>query len=141
MADLNLSLRRQARELTLQILFQKEFIQEMSVDAHLSYFREMSQAPEEVWSYAKHLLTGILDQAVVIDRKLSAASTKWSLARMSLVDKNTLRLAVFEMTNSVHPIPPKVAINEAIEVAKKYGNTDSPAFVNGILNEIAKDLA
>lgn len=134
------SIRRQARELALQVLFQREFTTEMSVSHSLNYFREMVKAPDEMWEYAAHLLEGASEMGELIDKKLSAASTKWSLSRMSLVDKNTLRLAVFEMINGRDPVPPKVAINEAIEVAKKYGNTDSPAFVNGILNEIAKEL-
>lgn len=134
------SIRRQSRELALQVLFQREFSPETSIGNSLHYFREMIKGPEEMWQYASHLLEGILNMSEVIDRKLSSASTKWSLSRMSLVDKNTLRIATFEMINGQEPIPAKVAINEAIEVAKKYGNTDSPAFVNGILNEIAKDI-
>ena len=134
------SIRRQSRELALQVLFQREFSPETSVGNSLHYFREMIKGPEEMWQYAAHLLEGILNMSEVVDKKLSSASTKWSLSRMSLVDKNTLRIAVFEMINSQEPVPPKVAINEAIEVAKKYGNTDSPAFVNGILNEVAKDV-
>lgn len=136
-----LSIRRQARELALQILFQREFSLEMNLDSSLHYFREMIKAPEDMWDYARHLTEGVSDMSVAIDKKLSSASTKWSLSRMSLVDKNVLRIAIFEMINPKEPVPPKVVINEAIEVAKKYGNTDSPSFVNGLLNELAKDIS
>lgn len=130
--------RRLARELALQVLFQKEFTTETDVDTSLAYFRDSVKANEDVWAYARRILVGIEEKQSEIDKKISAASAKWSLARMSLVDKNTLRVAAWEIFFSDSEVPPRVAINEAIEVVKKYGNTDSPAFINGILNEMAK---
>jgi transcription antitermination protein NusB len=137
--DAKVPQRRLARELALQVLFQKEFI-EISAEAGLAYFRESIKSTEEVWAYAQRILAGIDENATNIDKKISGASAKWSLARMSLVDKNTLRVATWEMFYSDNEVPPKVIINEAIEVVKKYGNTDSPAFVNGILHELSNTL-
>lgn len=137
--DTKIPHRRLARELALQVLFQKEFV-ETDIDSGLDYFRESVRANEDVWTYARRILTGIEQKQSDIDKKISLASAKWSLARMSLVDKNALRVATWEIFFSDNEVPPRVAINEAIEVVKKYGNTDSPAFVNGILNELAKGL-
>jgi N utilization substance protein B len=97
-------------------------------------------ATPEIWQYAHRILIGIEKNQPEIDKKISSASAKWSLSRMSLVDKNTLRVAAWEMFFSEGEVPPRVAINEAIEVVKKYGNTDSPAFVNGILHELSNTL-
>lgn len=131
--------RRLARELALQVLFQKEFV-EVSVEQGLAYFRETIKGTPDVWAYARRILNGIEENATEIDKKISGASSKWSLSRMSLVDKNALRVATWEMFFSDNEVPPKVVINEAIEVVKKYGNTDSPAFVNGILHELSNTL-
>jgi transcription antitermination protein NusB len=140
MSEIKVPMRRLSRELALQVLFQREFSPDLDINSSLDYFREVLKGPEEMWSYARHLLEGVMQQSADIDKRLALASAKWSLSRMSLVDKNTLRIAIFEMINTQEPVPPKVAMNEAIEVARKYGNTDSAAFVNGILNEVAKDL-
>lgn len=139
MDDAKIPQRRLARELALQVLFQKEFT-EVAVDAGLNYFRETIKTTDEIWAYTRRILVGIEENHTEIDKKISSASAKWSLSRMSLVDKNALRVATWEMFFSDNEIPPRVAINEAIEVVKKYGNTDSPAFVNGILHELSNTL-
>ncbi len=139
MEDNKIPQRRLARELALQVLFQKEFT-DVEVDSGLAYFRESIKTTDEIWAYTRRILKGIEQHETDIDKKISSASAKWSLSRMSLVDKNTLRVATWEMFYSEGEIPPRVAINEAIEVVKKYGNTDSPAFVNGILHELSNTL-
>ncbi len=139
-ADQKVPMRRLSRELALQVLFQREFSPDLEISSSLDYFREVVRGSEEMWSYARHLLDGVNELGPEIDKRLATASAKWSLSRMSLVDKNTMRIAIFEMIDKVDPTPPKVAMNEAIEVVRKYGNTDSAAFVNGILNEVTKDL-
>lgn len=140
MSDQKTPTRRMSRELALQVLFQKEFSPNLEMTTSLDYFREVVKGTDDMWKYTRHLLTGISEHTAEIDKRIQTASAKWSLSRMSLVDKNTLRIAVFEMIDKIEPIPPKIAINEAIEVVRKYGNTDSAAFVNGILNEVTKDL-
>lgn len=92
----------------------------------------------EVWSYAEELLQGIYQHKEEIDNLIQSHSSNWKMERMAMVDRNLLRIAVFEICFSQGQIPPNAAINEAIEIAKKYGTTESAAFLNGILDEIAK---
>lgn len=127
--------RRKSRELAVQVLFQKEFSQEVNVEASLNYFRETLTGPEAMWAYAADLILGTLENLSHIDEKLSGVSKNWSLSRMSSVDLNILRVAVYEIEFKKHDVPPKVVINEAIEIGKKYGTAESGAFINGILNE------
>jgi len=129
-------MRRQGRETALQILFQVEFATRISYHDFLSLFEE--SVPKGAVEYADLLVSGVKDRQQDIDAIIQSASAHWSLSRMSLVDKNILRLAVFEMKYSEELIKPSIAINEAIEIAKKYGTTESAAFVNGILDFIAK---
>jgi N utilization substance protein B len=86
------------------------------------------------------LIRGVTAHLEEIDRLISAASTHWSIARMARVDRNLLRLAAFELQFLLE-IPPNVAINEAIEIAKLYGSDESPNFINGVLDHIAKAVA
>ena len=129
-------LKRQAREIALQILFQTEFTSRISSDDFLALFEET--VPKEAIEYADLLVHGVKDRNVDLDALIQSASQHWSLSRMSLVDKNILRVATFEMKFAIDIIKPSIAINEAIELAKKYGSTDSSGFVNGILDSIGK---
>ena len=92
--------------------------------------------PNENLEFARALINGTMSHLDFIDTQISAASTHWSLARMCRVDRNILRVAVFEM-GFMDDIPPNVTINEAIEIAKKFGTDDSPMFINGVLDNIA----
>jgi N utilization substance protein B len=130
--------RRKSRELALQVLFQKEFVEGSSLVERLGYFRESFAISDEVLEYARHLLQFIEENSDKIDAKIREKSLNWSLERISKVDLCILRLGTTELMMPKE-IPPKVAINEAIELAKKYGNTDSAGFINGILNEQLKD--
>jgi N utilization substance protein B len=89
--------------------------------------------------FAEELTTGVLDHRAELDNRIEQASKNWTLGRMSKVDLNILRLAVYELSFRTD-IPTNVTINEAIEVAKKFGSEESPAFINGILDEIAKGM-
>lgn len=82
---------------------------------------------------ARKLLDGVLEQRANLDRLISAVSANWSLQRMNIVDRNVLRLGLYEMLYR-EKVPQAVAINEAIELAREYGDKDSPAFVNGLLD-------
>lgn len=132
------SIRRQARELALQVLFQQEFSPQISFEKGLEVFKGQFPAPQEVWDFALFLLAGINQHKAEIDRVLQENTAHWSLKRLALVDLNLMRIATFEMKYSAGEVPPKVAVNEAIEISKKYGSTDSPGFINGILDSIIK---
>jgi len=86
-------------------------------------------------TFARQLVDGVLEQQAEIDQKIENRSLNWKLHRMSTIDRNILRIAVYELLY-LEDIPPKVSINEAIEIAKSYGDKNSPAFVNGILDKI-----
>ena len=130
--------RRQSRELALQLLFQKEFSEKLSVAQSLELFRQAFAPPPEVQNYAFDLLTGVEQNLAAIDSLIQTHSAHWTLKRMALVDLNIMRLAVFEMKFAAEPLPPAVAINEAVDISKKFGSRDSAAFVNGILDQVVK---
>jgi N utilization substance protein B len=88
-----------------------------------------------VREFAESLVQGVQEQRDVIDAAIKARSKNWSLSRMPRVDLNVMRMAAYELMFR-QDIPKKVSINEAIEIARKFGDKDSPAFVNGILDEI-----
>lgn len=132
--------RRRARELALQMLFQAEFAPPSAAHDILKRFQEEFDVPKDVVEYADLLVQGIFLHRDKIDQAIQSASAHWKLARMALVDINVMRIALFEIKFASSPIPPKVAINEAVEIAKRYGSTDSGSFVNGILDQAAKGL-
>ncbi len=132
------STRRLSRELALQVLFQQEFAPQQSVEAGLDTFKRSFDSAPEVWAYALEILKGLEGQKPAVDALIQARSTHWTLKRMALVDLNIMRIAVWELKFAATPIPPAVAIDEAIEISKKYGTVDSAAFVNGILDQIMK---
>ena len=87
--------------------------------------------------FTEQLINGVFDNLEEIDHQIKEHSHNWKLNRMSSIDRNILRIAIFELL-SCDEIPPKVSINEAIEIAKTYGDKNSPAFINGILDQIEK---
>jgi transcription antitermination protein NusB len=135
-----MGLRRRSRELTLQFLFQNEFGLKASDGSLFARFAEHFSVEPEVLEYASQLAAGMGSHATEVDALIQSNSAHWKISRMSLVDLNVMRIAVFEMKFMNPPVPPSVAINEAVEVAKKYGSTDSGGFVNGILDNVAKGL-
>jgi N utilization substance protein B len=88
--------------------------------------------------FARRLFDGVVARQHDIDRRLSGAATNWRLARMPAVDRNILRIGTLELMDSTDPTPPPVVINEAIELARRYGGADSPSFVNGVLDQLQK---
>lgn len=133
-----MGLRRQAREITLQMLFQNEFGSKVKPREHIARFAEGFDVEDGALDYAETLLSGILDSKAEIDALISSSSSHWKTTRMALVDLNVMRIAAFEMKLLEPPVPPSAAINEAVEIAKKYGSSDSGGFVNGILDQISK---
>ena len=129
--------RRETREHIFLMLFRKDFheVTEMNEQAEL-YVSELEKPTMEEYAYLTSRFHSILDKLGEIDTILSETSSGWKLNRMGKVDLTVLRLAVFELKFD-DDIPDKVAINEAVELAKKFGGDDSPAFVNGVLAKLA----
>lgn len=133
-------LRRKSRELALQILFQWEYQQSINSEQSLALYRESFDSSPELWDYAKKLVHGVQEFSQEIDEKIQGHSSHWKIGRMAHVDRNILRIACFELLYLEREIPANVVINEAIEIGKKFGSTDSSAFLNGILDNIAKSI-
>lgn len=95
--------------------------------------------PKEIRAFSKELVLGVWENKQDLDRLIRKASKNWRIERMSRVDRNILRVAVFEVLY-MGDIPPKVSIDEAVELGKKYGTEDSGAFVNGVLDHIYNQL-
>ncbi len=129
--------RRKARELALKMLYQME-VNLDAVDAALGRYLKVFPHEDNIVDYALFLLSGIRKEQESLDGYIAEASEHWKLSRITYVDKNILRLAVFEMLYSPE-VPPKVAIDEALELAKKFGSEDSKDFINGVLDRILKD--
>lgn len=130
--------RRKGRTLALMILYELEF-RPGDAEQVLKEFWQNHPTLPEVQAFADGLVRGTLDHATEIDRLIVANAAHWSLARIAPVERNILRLAAHELLHR-HDIPEKVAINEAIELAKQYGSQESGAFVNGILDQIRLHL-
>lgn len=126
--------RRESRELALQILYAKDAGRQGLRDT-LRGFREGVETDQRTREFAEALALGVEEHLETIDAAIKARSKNWSLSRMPKVDLNVMRLAAFELFYRPD-IPKKVSINEAIEIAKKYGDKESPSFVNGILDEL-----
>jgi len=130
--------RRKARECALQILFQLEFSPDRLEEILQDYWSAQPVKPE-IKEYATWLVEGIKQHKVEIDQTIEKASEHWRLDRMAMVDRNILRMAVFELIFE-KTLPPPIIIDEAIEVARKYSGQEAAVFVNGILDGIFKSL-
>lgn len=126
--------RRKARELALQLLYQLDF-SEQDWEAAAALFLEEQRASAQVKAYCMKLVQGVGDQKKRIDDLMEKFSEHWRLPRMAGVDRNILRLSAYELL-CCPDVPEKVAINEAIELGKKFGSDDSSAFINAILDKI-----
>ena len=91
-----------------------------------------------VQEYARGLVKGIWSELGVVDEPMQAASQLWDLKRMTVVDRNILRVAIRELLNADSAVPPRVAVDEAIEIGKVFGSAESPAFINGVLDHVMK---
>jgi N utilization substance protein B len=138
--------RRRARELTLQFLYQYDTLMESSpedinIEEMLKLFWATKEIPldDDVREFSDTLITGACDNIGGIDEIIDRYSEHWRLSRMSRIDRNILRMAIYELIY-LRDIPPPVTINEAVELAKKYGTEESGAFVNGILDRIRVSL-
>lgn len=130
-------MRRQSREIALQVLFQVEYAPQISFESLLGLFQKQIDA--ETLKYADQIIQGVQKSKDEIDKKIQEASRHWKLDRMGGVDRNILRLSIYEMFYSSELIEPKIAINEAIEIAKIFGSQESAAFVNGLLDQVVRN--
>jgi N utilization substance protein B len=131
-----MGLRREARELALQMLYALDSNSSVPLRETLQTFREEhGEVTTRVREFAEALVQGVQSQRDGIDEAIRARSKNWSLSRMPRVDLSVMRMAAYELMFRPD-IPKKVTINEAIEIVRRYGDKESPAFVNGILDEI-----
>jgi len=144
---LEMRTRRRARETALEILYQCDTVQdwsEKSIEFYYTIYRSEELASEEASvienvAFSRSLALGVSQKIKDIDQEISAASDHWSISRMARVDRNILRLSVYEIL-FISEIPTSVSINEAVELAKRYGSDDSPGFINGILDKIGSKV-
>ena len=129
--------RTRARELALQFLYQLDLRGDDLLPEAKSFVRGEERDSETV-RFALRLVQGTVDHRTEIDRTIQGVAQNWNISRMAVVDRNVLRLATYELLHC-DDIPPKVAINEAIELGKRYSTEQSGAFINGILDRIRKD--
>lgn len=130
--------RRFAREIVLKSLYQWEMLSG-SEDSILNDVFNRDELPSEIREFATGVFKGTVTNCIEIDAKISQYVENWSMDRIAIIDINILRFAVYELL--YHPeTPARVIINEAVEIAKRYGDTKSYQFVNGILDRASKDL-
>lgn len=135
MAEAEQMTRRESREAIFQLLYAREFFRDLEFTEFYAYYSENA---EKIYNeFVKSAFFGVCENIEAIDAEIEASSVKWKISRMAKVTRNILRLAVYELTLS--EVPAKAVINEALELAKKYDDDQSPAFINGILNKIARD--
>lgn len=129
--------RTKAREHALKILYAVDITGDEPKDCIDNYWQTNEEADTEVKTFANSLVLGAVNKGKEIDKMISKYATNWQLDRMAVIDRNILRLATYELLFA-DEIPPKVTINEAIDIAKRYGDNDSGKFVNGVLDKINK---
>jgi N utilization substance protein B len=123
-----------ARELALQLLYVADENRGLT-EEDIAYHLETADTPPEVAAFTCQLVLGTRSQLAQLDEIISSIAVNWRISRMSVVDRNILRMASYELLH-IEDIPPKVSINEAVDLAKKYSTADSGSFVNGILDKI-----
>jgi N utilization substance protein B len=137
--------RRISRETALQFLYQEDFTlgpdqqHGYDLDERFSLFCSLYQVNKKARPYAASLLAGVAGKLEDIDARIVEAATNWRLSRIAATDRNLLRIAVYEMVYC-DDVPGQVAINEALEIAKRFAGEESPKFVNGILDAVLQKL-
>jgi len=134
-----MGMRRDGREAVIQFLYQLDTHRPDKMEEALAAFWKQNEEPKNVRDFADGLLRGVLEKTPEIDAKIRTLADNWDFERLAVVDRNILRLAVYEMLFCPE-IPPVVSINEAIEIAKKFSTAESGKFVNGLLDRVKKEL-
>jgi N utilization substance protein B len=132
-----MSSRRRAREIVLQLLYEADMNNCREDDAAKQFIRSRLQGRKALTEFAYQLFQGTLERREDIDTHIARLATRWSLPRMAAADRNVLRLGAFEILYG--EAPGRVAVNEAVVLAKRYGSKDSTRFVNGILDRLWKE--
>lgn len=127
--------RSRAREVALQLLYQNDHNSPIETETVCRFFHDRLR-DAELEQFAGRLFAGTLTHRPDIDRRLGEVAENWSVERMAAVDRNVLRLGAYELLFELET-PPRVVLDEAVELAKRYGSLESPAFVNGILDRLA----
>jgi transcription antitermination protein NusB len=132
--------RRKARECALQMLFAADVAEMPATDVVRSYWSELGEADldEVAREFATRLAAGTLQNLELLDDRIRSRAEHWRISRMAVVDRNILRLAVYEFL--FEPTPRTVAINEALEIARRFSTYEATQFINGILDAIKRDL-
>jgi transcription antitermination protein NusB len=133
-----MSMRRKSRELALQALYQSE-LAGRPVDDALALLCDHFEVSKRAVPYACELVAGIVARLEEIDKLIQSHAEHWRLGRMSLIDRNILRLATFELCFQ-EDVPASVAINEALEIAKRFSTDEAAPFINGILDAVKKTV-
>lgn len=131
--------RRKARECALQMLFQYDVSRQPLNELVETYWGEMAEAAEDVREFATELAVGAITHQNEIDDRIRQRTEHWRIPRMAVVDRNLLRLAVYEFLFQ-DQTPKTVAINEALEIARRFSTQEATQFINGILDAIKRDL-
>ena len=131
------SRRHQAREVVLQMLFQKDLNPDVTADMIREQIQELLENNEPLGRFAWSLFAGTIESVKAIDQKIESIASHWKVSRMPPTDRNAIRLGAFELLYTDTPYP--VVIDEALELAKSFGSAQSASFVNGILDKLVPD--
>jgi len=136
------SVRRRGRVLAFQTLFEADLVGHDPLDVldRVLHHDDDDEVDPSVGIFARHLVEGVLAYREELDRKIAQAAPAWPLVQMPPVDKNLLRLAIFELLFDNQRVPIKAVINEAVDIAKGYGSENTGRFVNGVLGTIVEEL-
>lgn len=133
--------RRDAREWALQMVFSLDLNAKVELDWCVEdFFREHPTKDSKIRAFAEKLVRGVFHEQPTIDATIAKYTQHWSISRMAAVDRNVLRIALYELL-FCPDVPPAVVINEAVDLAKYFSNTESGRFVNGILDRVRRELA
>lgn len=132
-----MSIRRKAREMALQCLYQIE-MSGVTPEEALNHFCQNFEVNKKAALYAKSLISGVNSHRVEIDNLIDKYAVNWRISRIAAVDRNIIRVAVFELCYG-GDVPATVAINEAIDIAKRFSTDDAASFINGILDAVRKN--
>jgi N utilization substance protein B len=132
--------RRDGREWALQIIFSMDLNTRSDLDTVFEYFFKVhADSDEQTREFTESIVKGVIENRINIDEKIGAYAEHWKISRMGVVDRNVLRIAIYELM-FCKDIPAAVVLNEAIDLAKYFSNSDSGRFVNGILDRAVRDL-
>ena len=131
--------RHKARELALQVLYEVDSVKHKPEES-LNLLISQEELSADIIDFARELINGVVQQKEELDRNIHDFAPAWPLDQISIIDRNILRIAIFEILND-NKIPVKVAINEAVELAKTFGSNNSSRFVNGVLGSVSNLVA